>query len=116
MSLALQHRAEDAGSLVDGEFAFTKVDFRRIASLLHELAGISLPETKTTLVYSRLAKRLRTLGLQSFEDYCRLVADADGTDERMKMLAALTTNVTRFFREPHHFQDLRRRILEPLAD
>jgi chemotaxis protein methyltransferase CheR len=66
-------------------------------------AGIYLPESKAALVYSRLAKRLRALGLASFRDYCRLVAKSEGVDERQKMLAALTTNVTRFFREPHHF-------------
>ena len=52
--------------------------------------------------------------LQSFRDYCALVAGAAGLDERQKMLAALTTNVTRFFREPHHFEHLERVVLPPL--
>ncbi|MGZ6017804.1 MAG: CheR family methyltransferase, partial [Phenylobacterium sp.] len=69
---------------------------------------------KATLVYSRLAKRLRALGLASFQDYCALVSGHEGLDERQKMLAALTTNVTRFFREPHHFDHLRDRMLPPL--
>jgi len=68
------------------------------------------------LVYSRLAKRLRALGLNSFKDYCALVAGAEGLDERQKMLAALTTNVTRFFREPHHFDHLRDKVLPPLLE
>jgi chemotaxis protein methyltransferase CheR len=81
-------------------------EFRRIAAILHEDSGIHLPEGKVSLVYSRLAKRLRALGLASFRDYCDLIASDAGADERQRMLSALTTNVTRFFREPHHFTDL----------
>jgi chemotaxis protein methyltransferase CheR len=105
-----------AETMVDGEFVFTIEDFRKIAAMLHGDAGIALPEGKATLVYSRLAKRLRALGLESFRDYCALVADAAGIDERQRMLAALTTNVTRFFREPHHFDHLRDKVLPPLLD
>ena len=103
-------------ALVEGEFPLTAEDFRRIAAMLHADAGISLPESKATLVYSRLAKRLRALGLESFRDYCTLVAEHEGADERQRMLAALTTNVTRFFREPHHFEHLTRVVLPPLLD
>ena len=105
-----------AANMVEGEFAFTEADFRRISAMVHGDAGISLPDAKATLVYSRLAKRLRALGLSSFRDYCELVAGTDGLDERQKMLAALTTNVTRFFREPHHFDHLRDKVLPPLLD
>lgn len=100
--------------LVDGEFTFTAEDFKRIAETLHAVAGIALPESKATLVYSRLAKRLRTLGLESFRDYCALVAGRDGLDERQQMIVALTTNVTRFFREPHHFDHLKTEVLPKL--
>ncbi|PZT97227.1 MAG: chemotaxis protein [Brevundimonas sp.] len=103
------------GSLVEGEFAFTADDFRHIAEMLHAHAGIALNEGKAALVYSRLAKRLRTLGLNSFREYCALVQGVDGVDERQKMTAALTTNVTRFYREPHHFDDLRDRVMPALA-
>jgi chemotaxis protein methyltransferase CheR len=102
-------------AMVQGEFAFTEADFRRIAAMVHGDAGIALPDAKATLVYSRLAKRLRALGLSSFKDYCALVAGQDGLDERQKMLAALTTNVTRFFREPHHFDHLRQTVLPKLV-
>jgi chemotaxis protein methyltransferase CheR len=105
-----------AANMVEGEFAFTEADFKRISAMVHGDAGISLPDAKATLVYSRLAKRLRALGLNSFKDYCALVAGAEGLDERQKMLAALTTNVTRFFREPHHFDHLRDNVLPPLLD
>jgi chemotaxis protein methyltransferase CheR len=105
-------RKPDA-SLVEGEFAFTGEDFAQIARLLYEQAGITLSESKSTLVYSRLAKRLRTLGLSTFAEYCALVASPRGEDERSAMLNALTTNVTRFFREPHHFDHLREHVLAP---
>jgi chemotaxis protein methyltransferase CheR len=96
-----------SASLVAGEFSLTAENFRRIAGFMRDQSGIHLPESKATLVYSRLAKRLRALGLSSFEEYCRLLASPVGAEERMAMLAALTTNVTRFFREPHHFDHLR---------
>lgn len=104
------------GGLVDGEFLFTNEDFKTIAQILHSHAGIALAEGKAALVYSRLAKRLRALGLRSFRDYCALIQDAKGVDERQAMMAALTTNVTRFFREPHHFDHLRDEVMPKLAE
>ena len=104
------------GVLVEGEFVFTAEDFRHIAQTLHAHAGIALSEGKAALVYSRLAKRLRVLGLRSFRDYCALIEGVEGVDERQAMTAALTTNVTRFYREPHHFDDLRDRVMPRLAE
>lgn len=109
-------RNERGASLVPGEFLLTREDFRQIAAMIHADAGIHLPESKAALVYSRLAKRLRALGIANFRDYCGFVANSDGVDERQKMLAALTTNVTRFFREPHHFEHLERTLLPPLIE
>ena len=115
MTVAGKTRAGAASqSLVDGDLVLCAEDFRAIAAMLHADAGIFLPETKATLVYSRLAKRLRVLGLESFRDYCALVAGEGGSDERKQMLVALTTNVTSFFREPHHFEHLKQRTLPPL--
>jgi chemotaxis protein methyltransferase CheR len=111
---AMALREDRRTQLVDGEFLFTAEDFRTIAATLHAAAGIALPDSKATLVYSRLAKRLRALGLESFRDYCALVTGADGLDERQQMIVALTTNVTRFFREPHHFDHLKDQVLPPL--
>ena len=108
--------ANTKAGLVEGEFHFTTDDFNKIAQILHSHAGIALAEGKAALVYSRLAKRLRSLGLRSFRDYCALVEGADGIDERQAMMAALTTNVTRYFREPHHFDHLRDQVLPKLAD
>jgi chemotaxis protein methyltransferase CheR len=103
-------------SLVDGEFVLTADDFRKISGIIHAHAGIALAETKAALVYSRLARRLRLLGLESFKDYCALVGGKDGLDERQSMLTALTTNVTKFFREPHHFDHLRDKVMPRLAE
>ena len=104
------------GGLVEGEFLFTDEDFRKIAQILHSHAGIALAEGKAALVYSRLAKRLRSLGLRSFRDYCALIEGKQGVDERQAMMAALTTNVTRYFREPHHFDHLREVVMPVLAE
>jgi len=111
MSAAVQ-----SANVVEGEFAFTEADFKKIAAMVHGDAGIHLADAKATLVYSRLAKRLRALGLQSFRDYCALLTEegGGGAGERQQMLAALTTNVTRFFREPHHFDHLKEKVLPPL--
>ena len=100
----------------DGEFPFTWADFRQIAELVHSEAGIVLTETKVNLVYSRLAKRLRAIGLRTFREYCALIQGEAGVDERQAMIAAMTTNVTRFFRESHHFDHLRGNVLPELLE
>lgn len=97
--------------VTDGEFHFSAADFNTIADILLSEVGISLTENKVNLVYSRLAKRLRTLRLTTFRDYCDLIVSPEGEKERGEMIAALTTNVTRFFREPHHFEHLKTEIL-----
>ena len=85
------------------EFEFSQEDFEMIAKLVHSDYGLSLPESKKPLVYSRLSKRLRKLDLHSFGEYYRFVLSDQGTEERGRMLSALTTNVSHFFREQHHF-------------
>ena len=111
-----QAAAPQTSGIVPGEYLLTEEDFRRIASILHDHAGIQLSEAKAALVYARLAKRLRALGLESFRDYCTLVAGSSGLDERQRMVAALTTNVTKFFREAHHFEHLKHKVLPGLLD
>lgn len=96
------------------EPALSEQDFARIAALLKAQAGIALPHSKRSLVHSRLARRLRALQLPGFGAYLQLVEGADGAAERGEMISALTTNVTSFFRERHHFELLRDRVLPPL--
>lgn len=81
-------------------------EFRQLRELIYQLAGIHLPESKRTLVEARLARRLRELGLRSYEEYGALVADPSNEAERVLMLDCITTNETHFFREPKHFDFL----------
>jgi chemotaxis protein methyltransferase CheR len=102
--------------LVSGEYPLTRRDLSEIAAMIYSDAGIALNETKASLVYSRLSKRLRQIGLRSFREYCELVGSSGGADERREMLSFLTTNFTRFFRENHHFEHLRNEVLPALAN
>ncbi|WP_126443764.1 CheR family methyltransferase [Sulfuricystis multivorans] len=90
------------------DYHFTAEDFQRIRSLIHRHAGIALSEAKREMVYSRLSRRLRALGLATFGEYlARLERDRDEWDA---FVNALTTNFTTFFREAHHFDVLRRHL------
>ena len=86
------------------EFVFTHADFERIRRLIGEHAGIALSASKQEMVYSRLARRLRARGLSRFSEYVSLL-DGD-SHEWQAFVNALTTNLTSFFREPHHFTAL----------
>lgn len=98
----------------DREFAYCEADFHQISEIAYHEAGIHLPPNKATLVYSRLVKRLRVAGVSDFGEYVELLKDPSNGQEISAMLSALTTNVTRFYREPHHFQDFRDRVLPQL--
>lgn len=84
------------------EFEFDSYGFERVRRLIHRHAGISLNAGKTDMVYSRLSRRLRALGLHSFGAYLDRL-EAGGGDEWQAFTNALTTNLTSFFREQHHF-------------
>lgn len=89
------------------EFEFADRDFRRVCDLIYQRAGIALAPAKRDMVYGRLSRRLRALGLRSFRDYLdQLEAGGDGDEEWQSFTNALTTNLTSFFREPHHFDKL----------
>ncbi len=98
----------------NAEFAFTAGDLDTIVRIMMTETGISLNGAKANLIYSRLAKHIRRLDFRSFEQYCALIQSPEGKHERHEMIAALTTNVTRFFREPHHFEHIREKILPGL--
>jgi chemotaxis protein methyltransferase CheR len=87
---------------VEREFQFTKADFERVRALIRERAGIALTPAKQNMVYSRLSRRLRARGLSRFEDYLQLLESSD-TEEWEAFVNSLTTNLTSFFREAHHF-------------
>jgi len=87
------------------EFTYTDRDFRRVCQLIYARAGISLADSKRDMVYSRLSRRLRVLELKTFTEYLDRL-EKDGGDEWEAFTNALTTNLTSFFREPHHFEIL----------
>ncbi|WP_245965918.1 CheR family methyltransferase [Pseudorhodoferax soli] len=84
------------------EFAWTQADFTRVQRLIYQRAGISLHDGKHAMVYSRLSRRLRDTGYNSFDDYLSWLERDDGA-EWQEFVNALTTNLTAFFREQHHF-------------
>lgn len=100
---------------VDREFTFTDKDFRFLASLANSKTGIVLHEQKKDMVYGRLARRLRALGLESFSEYCTLLQQDDTGDEISHLINAITTNLTSFFRESHHFSHLAEEVLKPMV-
>ncbi|GAB1363104.1 hypothetical protein MASR1M32_23400 [Rhodobacter sp.] len=96
-----------------GALPFTAQDFDRIAALAYREFGLSIQASKKDLVYSRLVKRIRALGLSGFQPYCDLIECAEGRSEHDALVSALTTNVTHFFREAHHFDLLADLAIRP---
>lgn len=83
----------------------TDSEFERLRGLVRQHTAIELSDGKRQLAYSRFARRVRELGLRSFDAYCDLIDDGN-TDEIAEFASAITTNFTRFFREDHHFEFL----------
>lgn len=104
---ALRSVADDAAEeAAEGrEFAWTQSDFVRVQALIYQRAGISLHDGKHAMVYSRLSRRLRETGHKSFQEYLGWLEGHDGP-EWQEFINALTTNLTAFFREQHHFEIL----------
>ena len=99
----------------DREFSFSDKEFRILAAMANKCTGIVLAEHKKDMVYSRLVRRLRALNLKSFAQYCELVQGPEGAEEVGNLVNAITTNLTSFFREKHHFTHLHDEVLLPLA-
>lgn len=95
--------AHTVGDPAQREFSFTAADFERVRRLIHDYAGISLSPAKQDMVYSRLARRLRATGVKSFSQYLDALEQRRDNPEWERFVNALTTNLTSFFREPHHF-------------
>jgi chemotaxis protein methyltransferase CheR len=114
MSTALAFDSADAAS---HEFTFSSGDFQRVQKLIYQRAGISLHDGKRAMVYSRLSRRLRETGDRSFADYLNgleRASGASGEAEWQEFINCLTTNLTSFFREEHHFHALAD-ALKPMA-
>lgn len=96
--------------------ALDGASFRKIAEIAYRESGLTLVEEKSSMIQSRLRHRLRDLSLPSFEAYCDLVQSERGQAERRHLISALTTNVSHFFREDHHFETLRQELEDRLPD
>lgn len=92
------------------EFHFTSRDFERTRKLIYQRAGISLSDSKQDMVYSRLSRRLRDLGLRAIGEYLDLLESGQHEEEWQNFTNALTTNLTAFFREPYHFDILKEHL------
>ncbi len=92
-----------ATGLAERHFDFSDADFARVRAMIHRRAGISLGSHKREMVYSRLARRLRARGMSDFGLYLAELEHNDTAPEWELFINALTTNLTAFFREQHHF-------------
>jgi chemotaxis protein methyltransferase CheR len=100
----------DTPALEARQFHFTQRDVERARRMIYARAGISLGPSKVNMVYSRLSRRLRALGLASVRGYLDLLEDDEASGEWQAFTNALTTNLTSFFRENHHFEVLREHL------
>jgi chemotaxis protein methyltransferase CheR len=99
----------------DREFAFSTADFRSLVQLARAHTGIVLADSKQNLVYSRVSRRLRALQLSSFRDYLAMLESPDGAKEIEGFINSISTNLTKLFRESHHFDHLRTDVAIPFA-
>ena len=91
-------------------------DFVRLSEFIRDSCGIKLPPAKKTMLEGRLGKRLRALGIESFESYCEFLFSPGGSQsEHIHMIDAVTSNKTDFFREPDHFDYIFERVLPELV-
>jgi chemotaxis protein methyltransferase CheR len=95
------------------EFKFSDADFRDLAQFAYTHAGISLSDSKRNLIYSRLSRRLRALGQSSFVEYRKYLAENES--ELENFINAISTNLTKFFREAHHFDHFRSHVAVPFV-
>lgn len=89
--------------------------FQRIVEFAYNTAGLSISSTKSAMVRTRLVRRLRALNISGFVEYCDFFLGPDGRNERVELISALTTNVSHFFREEHHFELLEKNYLSDLT-
>jgi len=93
------------------EFKFRRAEFKELQALVYKRTGINLKDNKEQMVYTRLARRIRALGMTTFADYLAFITGKEGDEEVTDFVNAITTNLTRFFREDHHFHHLRNEVL-----
>lgn len=96
------------------EFAFRHQDFKELAAIVYNKSGITLGDHKKDMVYGRLSRRLRELKFNSFADYLAFVRNDSNDSELEHLINAVTTNLTRFFRENHHFKHVETVVIPEL--
>lgn len=99
----------------NSEFEFTDKHFKWFVKLIFEKTGISIADKKRDLIYGRLGRRLRKLKLDNFDQYCKLLSE-DPEDEMVNFINSITTNLTSFYREAHHFEYLSDTVLKYLLE
>jgi len=103
----------DESAVHDREFTFSTKDFDNVRSFILNETGITLSAGKKNMVYGRLSRRLRQTGMNTFKDYIEF-ASQDNSEERVNFVNAITTNLTSFFREEHHFEFLKNTVIPHL--
>ncbi len=104
LHVAIIVRVEIWGKMISTQTEVLSAEmFERFCALVYESAGIHLGPQKEALVSARIGKRMRALGIQRYADYYKLLRDSGDGDEMVEMLNAISTNVTQFYRENHHF-------------
>ncbi|MFY1713647.1 CheR family methyltransferase [Tritonibacter mobilis] len=110
MSIAGQIEPFDDGIILSDQ------DFEAIAQFAYKHFGLAMSPSKKPLVSSRLSRKLRKQNIKAFKEYLKQLDGPNADQERSELLSLLTTNVTQFFREPHHFETLRNDVLPPLLE
>jgi chemotaxis protein methyltransferase CheR len=116
-------RQADAGPVEDilppsehgREFHFSDADFRSLVVLAREHTGIALSDSKRNLVYGRLSRRLRALGFDTFREYRDFLQSPAGEQEIERFINSISTNLTKLFRESHHFDHFRTHVAAAFA-
>ncbi|MEO1329940.1 MAG: protein-glutamate O-methyltransferase [Pseudomonadota bacterium] len=93
----------------------TDAQFQQVADMVGRLTGIVIKEHKREMIHSRLSRRLRARSLSTFKEYLDLLSSPAGESELGELINAVTTNLTSFFREKHHFDHLRDKVIAPMA-
>jgi len=96
------------------EFSYTRKDFNALCAMVDQHTGIQLGEGKEDMLYGRLSRRLRKIGLSSFKAYIEYLQQDEDGDEFGEFINSVTTNLTSFFRESHHFDYLKKTVLPEL--
>lgn len=97
----------------DREFPMSQANFAEIKALAYDWTGIKLSDLKENMIYGRLARRVRALDLRDFNQYCELLK-TEHTEEKREFINAITTNLTSFFRESHHFDFIKNQLVPTL--